>query len=312
MKKNMPIVVILVALLGNALIAIVKFIAALLSSSSAMLSEAIHSVVDVGNQALLLMGFKLSRRHPDQEHPFGYGKEIYFWSLVVALLLFSLGGGLSFYEGILHWREKLPLAHIALSFIVLAVSACFEFFAWYVAYKALRKKQKTFHLIHALHRTKDPATIVVLLEDTAALIGILIAATGIGLSYFLHIPRIDALASMLIGILLFLTAIWLAYESKNLLIGEAADPNLIAKIRSIVSEDHRIKAVQKILTMHMGPDEILINLYVDFIDEISSQEVEETISEIEKSIKKVIPDAEWIFIAAKSIVGRDNHSSILR
>ncbi|MDF1796376.1 MAG: cation diffusion facilitator family transporter [Coxiellaceae bacterium] len=304
MKMLSSKIVILAALFGNLMIAIAKFTAAFLTSSSAMFSEGIHSVVDVGNQVLLLMGLRLSKQHADREHPFGYGKEIYFWSLIVAILLFAVGGGLSFYKGVVDWRHPVAITSVAVNYIVIAIAVCFEVAAWLVALKALRQHQGNVNFIHAIRRAKDPAMIVVVMEDTAALVGLFIAAIGIGLSYWLHMPRFDAAASIAIGVLLFLTAVWLAYESKNLLIGEAAAPALVAKIRHLINADARIKSVQQILTMHMGPDEILVNFYVDFIDKLSSSDVELAVSEIEQEIKSVVPEAKWIFIAAKSFSKR--------
>ncbi|MDF1761240.1 MAG: cation diffusion facilitator family transporter [Coxiellaceae bacterium] len=308
MKKISSKLVIMAALLGNFLIAICKFTAAVFTSSSAMFSEGIHSVVDVGNQALLLMGLKLSKQEPDREHPFGYGKELYFWSLIVAVLLFAVGGGLSFYKGIVSWQHPTAITDITVNYIVLALAICFESAAWLVAYKGLRQQHSKLHFFRAIQRAKDPALIVVVLEDSAALIGLVIAAIGIGLSYWLHMPKLDAAASMAIGVLLFLTAIWLAAESKNLLIGEAAEPSVVKSIRDIINNDNRIMSVHNILTMHMGPNEILVNLYVDFIDRLTSSEVEAAISDIEQKIKLKVPQAEWIFIAAKSFSKRTNAS----
>lgn len=299
MKKISSKVIIIAALLGNFLIAISKFTAAIMTSSSAMFSEGIHSVVDVGNQALLLMGLKLSQQEPDRNHPFGYGKEIYFWSLIVAVLLFAVGGGLSFYKGIISWQHPKAINNITVNYVILALAICFESAAWLVAYKGLRQQHAKLHFFRAIQRAKDPALIVVVLEDTAALIGLVIAAIGISLSYWLHMPKFDAAASIAIGVLLFFTAIWLAHESKNLLIGEAADPSVVKSIRDIMNDDKRILSVHNILTMHMGPEEILVNLYVDFIDKLSSSEVEAAISDIEQKIKLQVPQAEWIFIAAK-------------
>jgi cation diffusion facilitator family transporter len=296
--------IIIAALLGNLMIAVAKFTGAAITLSSAMFSEGVHSVVDVGNQALLLLGLKLSKQKADRDHPFGYGKEIYFWSLIVAILLFSVGGGLSFYKGVMAWEHPEKMGHILLNYIILTVAACFEGAAWLIAYKGLRQKLGKTKFFLAIQRAKDPAMIVVVLEDTAALIGLGIAAIGMSLSYYLHMPIFDAIASMVIGVLLFFTAIWLAYESKNLLIGEAATPQVVKQIRDLIEYDSRISAVENILTMHMGPEEVLVNLNVDFIDQLSSSEVELAISDIEDRIKKVVPQAKWIFIAAKAFSKR--------
>jgi cation diffusion facilitator family transporter len=300
MAKGSSKLIILAALCGNFLIAITKFSAAFFSNSSAMFSEGIHSLVDVGNQLLLLIGLKASQRKPDKLHPFGYGKEIYFWSFVVAILLFSLGGGISLYEGIKHWGHPEPIKDIYINYLVLGFAFIFEGCAWFIAYREVKKEHKKFHWIRTIQDAKDPSFMVVLLEDSAALIGLIIAAIGITLSYYFNLPAFDAIASMCIGIVLIVVAIWLAYESKKLLIGEAANPELIKKISTIISSDDRITGVKNILTMHIGPQDILVNLYVDFKDDLMSHDVELTIAELESQIKTMEPNIEWVFIAAKS------------
>lgn len=292
--------VIIAALAGNALIAVIKFIAAIITGSSAMLSEGIHSLVDVGNQVLLLQGLHRSQKRPTTEHPFGFGKEIYFWSFVVAILLFSIGGALSFYEGVKHIRHPEPITDIFINYIVLGFAFIFEGCAWWVALKTIKKTTKRFHWFRSVNRAKDPSIIVVLLEDTAAMIGLFIAFIGISLSYFFNFFIFDAIASMAIGVVLFIVATWLAIESKKLLIGESASPELIKAIKDIIIDEPSIIAVKNVMTLHMGPEEILVNLYVDFKDNIKSQEIERTITELEEKIKATSDTITWVFIAAKS------------
>lgn len=268
-----------------------------------MFSEAIHSFVDVGNQALLLVGIRLSKRQADRDHPFGYGKEIYFWSLIVAILLFSLGGGVALLKGFTHWEHPVKVVYPRINYVVIAIAIIFETIAWFIAYRALKQRFKNKHIFHSIHHSKDPALIVVLLEDSAALLGLFIAGIGIFFNDQGYLWA-DAAASILIGMLLIGVAIWLAIESKHLLIGESAKSETVAMIRHIVRSDKRIQDTKQIMTMHLGPEEILVNLYVDFVDSISSSEVEMAISELEQKIKDAVPIATWVFISAKSFSGR--------
>jgi cation diffusion facilitator family transporter len=303
--KGSSRLIILAALIGNFLIAITKFTAAYFSKSSAMFSEGVHSLVDVGNQVLLLVGLNLSQKKADSSHPYGYGKEIYFWSFVVAILLFSLGGGISLYEGVKHIQHPEPIKDITLTYCVLAFAIVFESVAWGIAYREVKKEHTRFHWIRTIQDAKDPSFMVVLLEDSAALIGLIIALIGVSLSYFFELYIFDAIASISIGVVLVLVAIWLAYESKQLLIGEAAKPELVKQIKESLVGHPSLTAVRNILTMHMGPDNILVNLYVDFKDDISSQEVEKTIAELEQTIRALHPSIEWVFISAKSFAQRN-------
>ena len=293
--------VVIAALIGNSLIAITKFCAAFFTSSSAMLSEGIHSVVDVGNQFLLLFGMNRAGKKATKDHPFGFGKEIYFYSFIVAILLFSFGGGISIYEGIKQFSHPEPISNVYINYIVLGFAFIFEGCAWYVAFKEFKKSTKHFHWFHSVNRAKDPAMIVVLLEDSAAMLGLIVAFIGITASHFFKMPMLDAVASIIIGCLLVIVAIWLAYESKSLLIGESADPELVEKISHIISNTDGIEAIQNILTMHMGPYEVLVNLHVDFAASLNSTEVETIIANIESQIKDQVKEVKWIFIAAKSL-----------
>lgn len=296
--------VVMAALVGNGLIAVTKFIAAALTGSSAMLSEGIHSLVDVGNQSLLLFGLNRAKKKATPEHPYGYGKEVYFYSFIVAILLFAFGGGLSLLEGIKHLNAPKPMTSAHINLIVLGLAFIFEGGAWYVAYKEFKKTTKRFHWFHSINRAKDPTMIVVLLEDTAAMLGLMIAMTGVSASTYFNLPIIDSLTSIVIGLLLLVVAIWLAYESKSLLVGEAANPEVIAKIYGIVERTDEIVAAKNLMTMHMGPSSILLNMEVDFKENLNSTEVEQSITKLEQDIKSAESDIKWVYISAKSLTGR--------
>ena len=240
--------VIYAALAGNSLIAVTKFTAAAYTGSSAMLSEAIHSAVDTGNQGLLLYGLKRASRPADERHPFGYGQEIYFWAFVVAILIFAVGAGVSIYEGILKIIEPHPITNAYINYIVLGVAIVFESGALYVAVKEFDKVRGRAGYLKAVQVSKDPSLFTVLLEDTAALAGLVFAMVGIALSQALDQPVWDGIASVAIGCVLALAAFVLAYETKALLIGEAADPKVVEDIRAIVTEDKRVAGVNEILT----------------------------------------------------------------
>lgn len=288
------------ALIGNSLIAVTKFSAAGISGSSAMLSEAFHSCVDTGNQMLLLYGLKKSNTAPDESHPFGYGKELYFWTFVVAILLFSLGAGVSLYEGINHLFHPAELKNAYINYIVLILALIFEAGAWWVAFKEFRKSGGNASFFRKINRSKDPAIIAVLLEDSAAMLGLLLALLGIFLAQTLNLPILDAVASIGIGIVLSAVAIWLAYEAKGLLIGESAHPETVEKIRHIVNNDANVSNVIDVLTMHLGAQDVLLNLNVDFADHLSAADVEQSIIDIESSIQAELPEIKRIFIEAST------------
>lgn len=292
--------VIFAALTGNSLIAATKFGAAAITGSSAMLSEAIHSVVDTGNQVLLLYGLKRAGRPADQSHPFGYGMELYFWTFVVAILIFAVGAGISFYEGIVKLIEPHPLHDPYVNYIVLAIAMAFEAAAWWVAYGEFRRSKGRLGFLAAVHHSKDPTVFTVLFEDSAAMLGLLAAFVGILLGDLLHLPALDGVASIVIGLILGGTAVLLAYESKGLLIGEGARPAVIAGIRRIVSGKSGIERVNELLTMHLGPRDVLLTLSLDFDDRMSAGQVERAISEMESEIKAAYPEVTRVFIEAQS------------
>ncbi len=292
--------VIYAALLGNGLIAITKFIASSYTGSSAMLSEAIHSVVDTGNQGLLLYGIKRSNKPKDERHPFGYGMEIYFWAFVVAILIFAVGSGISIYEGIHKLHNPGEISSPYINYIVLSLAMVFEGVAWYIAYKEFVKVKGDHGLFQAVRHSKDPTVFTVLFEDTAAMLGLMVAFVGIFLASQYGVVWADGVASIVIGVILAATAILLAYETKGLLIGEAANPALISSIEAIIKDPQSILYVNEIRSMHMGPYDILLALSLDFQDDIKSFEVEKKISDLEKEIKTKHPEIKHLFIEVQS------------
>ncbi len=268
--------VIFAALFGNALVALTKFVAATLTGSSVMFSEGIHSVVDTGNQLLLLWGLRQARKPADDQFPFGHGKEVYFWSFVVAILIFAVGAGISFSEGIERLRDPHPIQNPVVNYVVLAIAMAFEGAAWYFAFTAFSKERGKRGLLEAVHRGKDPSTFVVLFEDSAAMLGLLTALLAIFLSDVTGILWLDGLASIVIGLILGGTAMWLAYETKGLLIGEAANRRVVEGIRVTALSMERIERVHEVLTMHMGPEFILVNISVKFASGTRTGEIETT------------------------------------
>ena len=303
-KKSGSKWVVLAALIGNGLIACTKFVAAGITGSSAMLSEAIHSVVDTGNQGLLLWGMRRAARPADEQHPFGYGMELYFWTFVVAILVFAIGAGVSLYEGFSKLLAPVQIQRPMVNYIVLGVAMVFEGVAWAVAFKEFRKhKGATLSYFKAVQLSKDPTVFTVLFEDSAAMLGLIVAMVGLLLAQFYGDPVYDAMASIAIGVILACTASVLAYESKGLLIGEAASREVRIGIRRILSQERTIISINEILTMHLGPEDVLLTISLDFIDAMSSRDVEEVISILETRIKGKYPEIARIFIEAQSKTG---------
>jgi cation diffusion facilitator family transporter len=292
--------VIYAALAGNSAIAITKIAAASYTGSSAMLSESIHSIVDTGNQALLLYGMRRASRPADDLHPFGYGRELYFWAFVVAILIFAVGAGVSVYEGIHKVQHPTPIRNVGINYIVLSIAMVFEGGAWWIAYRAFDSTRGKRSLLAAVRDSKDPSIFTVLLEDTAAMLGLLIAFVGIALSQALGIPELDGFASIAIGCILAGAAMLLAKETKGLLIGEGADPAVIEEIKRVLGTQSAIERVNEILSMHQGPDDILVNVSVEFRDGLEIGAIERHTSAIEREIKARIPGARRVFIEAQT------------
>jgi cation diffusion facilitator family transporter len=292
--------VIYAALAGNLLIAATKFVAAALTGSSAMLSEGVHSLVDTGNQGLLLYGMRRAKQPADEQHPFGHGKEIYFWSFVVALLVFALGAGVSFYQGVHTLLHPAPLQDATVNYIVLGFSALFEGGTWAVAYREFRGKLGKYGALEAVERAKDPTDFVVLMEDSAALAGIATAFLGVLLADLTGDPAFDASASIVIGFILAGTAFWLARETKGLLIGESANREVVSGIRRILGRYPEIQRVNEVLTMHMGPNYILANISVEIACDADRSRVHAVLDQIDEQIKAANPRVRRVFVESQN------------
>lgn len=288
--------VIYAALAGNLAIAAAKGAAALWTGSSAMLSEAIHSLVDTGNQGLLLYGLHRASRPPDAAHPLGYGRELYFWTFIVALLVFALGAGISIYEGIIHIRHPQAVADPAVTYVVLGLSMLFEGGSWWAALREFQAAKGDAGYLEAIRLSKDPTTFTVLLEDSAALLGLAIAFAGIVAAEVFALPALDGAASIVIGIVLGLTAILLARETKGLLIGEAADPAVERSILELAAADKGVERVNGALTVHMSPDQVVVNLSVEFHDDLSADEMELAVERMERRISEAHPQVSAVFV----------------
>ena len=295
--------VVFAALAGNSLIAITKFAAAAYTGSSAMLSEAIHSVVDTGNQGLLLYGMWRAKRPADAVHPFGYGMELYFWTFVVAILIFAVGAGVSMYEGIHKLSDPTPVTDAYVAYIVLGLAMIFEAGAWWIAFKEFRRSKGKLGYFMAMRETKDPAVLTVLFEDSAAMLGLVVAFIGIWLGDQLGIPEIDAAASIVIGLILAVVAALLAYEAKGLLIGEGASPETLDRLRQVIGAEDGILRLNELLTMHLGPRDVLLNISLDFKADLSSNDVERVVSTLERKIKEAVPEVTRVFVEAQSWFG---------
>lgn len=294
-------VVIYAALAGNFAIAVTKFIAAAVSGSAAMAAEGIHSIIDCGNELLLLLGIRRSRRSPDAEHPFGYGKTLYYYSLIVAIMIFMLGGGISIVGGLRHIIDPPELTNPTLTYVVLAASILFEGTSWSVAWRQFRAVKGDRSIAEEVRRSKDPTSFAVLFEDTAAVAGLVVALVLLASAYHWQLPILDGVASVLIGCLLCTVAWLLARETRSLLVGESADPAVRRSIEHLVSQDPAVDRVLRIMTMHLSPDEILLNLDIDFRKDLGPLgALEVAVDRIERTIRRHHPEVRYIFIEARS------------
>jgi cation diffusion facilitator family transporter len=296
----------------NIAIALSKFIAAYFTGSSAMLSEGIHSLVDTGNGGLLLYGTAQSQKAPDAKHPFGRSKELYFWSLIVAMLVFSIGGGMSFYEGVKHIQEAaehvklgepMPLEDPKWNYIVLAVSVVFEGIAAYLSIKAFREGQ-TEGFFRSLRTSKDPSAFAQVLENSAALIGLLLAGAGVYFGHLLNNPYLDGAASIAIGLLLMGVAVFLVYRTKGLLVGQGVDAETLTNLESIARSQPFVQEIRSPLTMYLGANDVVLALDVDFGDKLTAEQVASAIEQLQDAIRAEHPEVKRIFIEAKNLVGR--------
>lgn len=292
--------IIYAALVGNLAIAIIKYGASYVTNSSAMLSEAIHSLVDTINQVLLLHGMKKAAKPADENHPFGYGKEIYFWSLIVAIMIFAIGSGISIYEGIHKIHEPEVLTKVWINYLVLALAFVVEGVAWTMAYREFTRINPDLGVWKAVQRSKDPTVFVVLFEDSAAMLGIITAAIGLAIGQYFDMPVFDGIASVIIGLILAGTAMALAVESKALLIGEAADPAEQQAIRDILAHYQDIDHINELLTIHFGPRDVLVTISLDIKNSVTTGAWEKQVSAIEAEIKIAIPKVRKIFIESQA------------
>lgn len=277
--------IVYVALAANIGIAVAKFVAAALTGSAAMLSEGVHSFVDSVNEVLLLYGLRRSHKPPDRDHPLGYGRELYFWSFIVALLVLALGAGFSLYEGVNHILQPEPLRDPAASYIVLGIAALFEGSSWYLSLKSVQRRKGRMGYFEAFRGSKDPTTFTVLFEDSAALLGLAIAGLGIYLSHALNEPRLDGWASIGIAVVLALASALLARESKALLIGESATPHLLDKVCRITATVPGVRKVNGVLTLQLGPDQVMAALSTEFEDGLTTVQIEECVRRMETATR---------------------------
>ena len=296
MKRWRDNIVLIGALAANLGIAVAKFVAAAFTGSSSMLTEGVHSLVDSGNQVLLLYGQKQARRPPDEKRPFGYGRELYFWAFVVAILIFAVGAGVSIYEGYLHIIDPEPLSDPLINYVVLGVAVLLEGTSWTIAVREFDRKRGDIGWWEAIHRSKDPAGFIVLFEDSAALMGLAVAAIGVWCSHWFEDPRLDGYASIVIGLILAAVAVLLARESKGLLIGERADPAVIARVRAVISTHPEITCVNHVRTIHTAPDSVFVAISADFEDELRMEAGETLIETIEEELRTSLPELSSIYI----------------
>lgn len=296
MAENSSRTAVLAAIAGDLLIALTKAIAAAVSGSSAMLSEAVHSVVDCGNGLLLLYGQHRAAKPPDRLHPWGYGREIYFWSFVVALLIFALGAGVSVYEGVQHVLRPEAMEHPLVNYAVYAASAVFEGVSWWFGWSAFQRVRGDKALFAAVHASKDPPSFMVLFEDSAALVGLVIAAIATALSLHFRAPWIDGAGSICIGAVLASVAVLLARESKGLLIGERAQPQLANSIRDMVEREPGVVGVEGILTSQLGPNQVIANIGLEFDDNLRTPDIERLTAHLENELRKKHPELFRVFV----------------
>jgi len=293
--------VVYAALAANLAICIAKFTAALLSGSASLLSEGIHSLADTGNELLLLLGLRLSRKEADRSHPYGYGKEQYFWSLIVALVLFAVGGGTSIYEGVRRLWSPHPVEHSVANYIVIGVAFAFESGSLWIGVRNLRAKYPTGSLLRAVQRSKDPSLFTVVAEDTAALAGLLIAFLALAASDLFHAQWCDAVGSIAVGLTLTVVAFFLISESHKLLLGESGSQALLDDVRRLTRADKSVEHVGDALSMQLGPDQVLVNLAVQFAPGIVVSELPRAIERIERRIRSAHPEVTRLFVEASSL-----------
>jgi len=294
-------VAVIAAVVGNLTIAVIKFVAAALTGSSAMLSEGIHSLVDTGNGVLLLLGMRASTSPPDDEHPFGHGMELYFWTLIVAISIFGIGGGMSLYEGVQHMLHPSHVENPWPSYIVLAISAIVEGASFLIAMREMNSVRGKRGIRQFIRTSKDPSLFTVVFEDSAAVLGLGVAFAGILLGQLTGSPLWDGAASVIIGLLLMGVAFLLARESKGLLIGEGVEPEVLARMRTLIDAEEAVAAVGQVRTMYLGPHDLLLNLDVAFRKGMPAEQIHSAIGRIEDALKGAYPEVGSVYIEVDSL-----------
>ena len=284
------------ALAGDVLVGLTKGAAAILTGSAAMTSEAIHSFVNSGNEVLLLYGIHRSGRHADVDHPLGYGRELYFWSFIVALLVFSFGASVAIYEGASHVRHPVAIQHQTVNYAVLGFALLIEGWSWLVSYRQFSAAKGELGFYEAFRRSKDPPSFMVLIENSAALLGILVAAMGTFAAVAFNQPVLDGAASIVIGLILGATAILLARESKSLLIGEQADPHLSRSILAIAGAQPAVSRANGLLTMQLAPNQIVAALSLEFVDDLRASQIEDQVISLEQKLRAAHPEIVVLFV----------------
>lgn len=301
MKEEKPIAV-YGAIAANLLIAATKFVVAVITGSSAILAEAIHSAADVGNELLLILGLRRSRKPADRKHPLGYGPELYFWSFIVAILLFGAGAGMAIYEGITNLSHPGELKNVGWSYVVLGVAFAADGTSWTIALRQLLKqKREEESFWHSLRTSKDPSVFIVFGEDTADLAGLLVAFLGVFLGQMFHSHYPDVIASIIVGLILAFVAVFLAYESKSLLIGETADPEVIDNVQKLVERHPAVEQVKRPLTVQLSPNEVFLALDVQFKPDIPAAELVKVVDELEDRIHQEHANVGKIFIEIEKV-----------
>lgn len=294
-------IAVVAAVVGNLLIAVIKFIAAGLTGSSAMIAEGIHSLVDTGNGGLVLLGMRRSTAPADAEHPFGHGKELYFWTLIVAISIFGIGGGMSLYEGVSYLQHPSPLGNPWPNYIVLAIAFVVEGSSFFVAMREFNAARGERGVFDFIRNSKDPSLFTIVFEDSAAMLGLIVAFFGVLLGHLFHNPYFDGGASILIGLILMGVAFLLARESKGLLVGEGVEPKVLAAMRALVAADEAVECVGDIRTMYLGPHDLLVNLDVAFRSQLRAEGIHDAIMRIENGMKREYPEVQRVYVEVESL-----------
>ncbi len=294
------------ALAANLGIAVTKFVAASVTGSSAMISEGVHSLVDTSNELLLLLGIRQSKQPPDEVRPFGYGKELYFWSFIVSLMIFGVGGGISFYEGIVHLQHPEVIRNPLWNYVVLGIAFLFDGISFITAWREFKVQRGTNPFWASVRKSKDPTTFVVLFEDAADLLGLLVAFLGVYLGHRYQNPYFDGAASIIIGVILTSISVILARESRSLLMGESAGHSTLQQVVRITEGDDAVRKVVRHLSMVMGPEEIVLLLELEFEDDINTAAIRESIRRVKDAIRKEFPFFRQVFIEPGSVQESQN------